>query len=89
MGCSTFAEYAVLSSISVTKINSFSDPYQSCVLSYDIPTGWGVVFNSEVQYANSTVAVYGLNAMGLAIIQAAKIRGARKIYAIDKNSNAF
>ena len=48
MGCSTFAEFAVLSSISVTKINTLSDPYLSCVLGCDIPTGWGVVFNSEV-----------------------------------------
>jgi Zn-dependent alcohol dehydrogenase len=33
----------------------------------------------------STVAIWGLGAVGLSVIQAAKIRGASKIYAIDIN----
>ena len=36
-----------------------------------------------------TVAVWGLGAVGLSVIQAAKIRGARKIYAIDINPKKF
>jgi threonine dehydrogenase-like Zn-dependent dehydrogenase len=33
--------------------------------------------------------VWGLGAVGLSVIQAAKIRGASKIYAIDINSKKF
>ena len=39
--------------------------------------------------ANSTVAVFGLGAVGLAVIQASKARGARRIFAIDIDSAKF
>lgn len=37
----------------------------------------------------STVAIWGLGAVGLSVVQAAKIRGASKIYAIDINETKF
>jgi Zn-dependent alcohol dehydrogenase len=37
----------------------------------------------------STVAVFGLGAVGLAVIQAAKARKARRIFAVDMNPNKF
>ena len=43
---------------------------------------------SDVQ-PGSTVAVWGLGAVGLSVIQAAKIKGAGKIYAIDINDQKF
>lgn len=89
MGCSTFAEYAVLASISLAKINPESDPFKVCVLGCGIPTGWGAVMNNPNFHANSSVAVWGLGAVGLAVIQAAKIRGATRIYAIDINTKKF
>ena len=89
MGCSTFAEYAVLAAISLAKINPLSDPYTSCVLGCGIPTGWGAVMNNPNFHANSSVAVWGLGAVGLAVIQAAKLRGATRIYGIDINNKKF
>jgi S-(hydroxymethyl)glutathione dehydrogenase/alcohol dehydrogenase len=68
MGCSTFSEYAVLASISLAKINPASDPYKACVLGCGIPTGWGAVMNNPNFHANSSVAVWGLGAVGLAVI---------------------
>lgn len=38
---------------------------------------------------DSTVAVFGLGAVGLAIVQAAKARGASRIFAIDINESKF
>ncbi|KAH8088852.1 alcohol dehydrogenase [Aureococcus anophagefferens] len=35
--------------------------------------------------ADASVAVFGCGAVGLAVIQAAKIRGARRIFAVDTN----
>ena len=45
--------------------------------------------NNPNFHANSSVAVWGLGAVGLAVIQAAKIRGATRIYAIDINTKKF
>ena len=89
MGCSTFAEYAVLASISLAKINPDSNPYQACVLGCGIPTGWGAVYNNPNFHANSSVAVWGLGAVGLSVIQAAKAKGATRIYGIDINEGKF
>ena len=68
MGCSTFSEYAVLASISLAKINQDSNPFTSCVLGCGIPTGWGAVMNNPNFHPNSSVAVWGLGAVGLAVI---------------------
>lgn len=89
MGCSTFAEYAVLASISLAKINPLSDPFKTCLLGCGIPTGWGAVMNNPNFHAGSSVAVWGLGAVGLAVIQAAKLKGATRIYAIDVNEKKF
>jgi Zn-dependent alcohol dehydrogenase len=37
----------------------------------------------------SSVAVWGLGAVGLAVVQAAKLQGAKKIYGIDVNVKKF
>ncbi len=39
--------------------------------------------------ADCSVAVFGLGAVGLAIIQGCKSRGARRIFAVDVNSSKF
>lgn len=68
MGCSTFAEYAVLAEISLAKLNHDANPFTHCVLGCGIPTGWGAVMNDPTFHANSSVAVWGLGAVGLAVI---------------------
>jgi Zn-dependent alcohol dehydrogenase len=40
-------------------------------------TGWGAVWNTCKVEEGSSVAVFGLGAVGLSIIQAAKLSGAR------------
>lgn len=45
--------------------------------------------NTSDVKAGSTVAVWGLGAVGLATVQACKIKGASKIYAIDINDKKF
>jgi S-(hydroxymethyl)glutathione dehydrogenase / alcohol dehydrogenase len=54
-----------------------------------VSTGWGAAMNNTTIEAGSTVAVWGLGAVGLSVIQAAKIQGAGKIYAIDINDKKF
>jgi len=65
------------------------DPFESCLLGCGVPTGWGAVMNNPNFHANSSVAVWGLGAVGLAVVQAAKLKGATRIYGIDINSKKF
>lgn len=89
MGCSTFSEYTVIAEISAAKINPNADLNNVCMLGCGVSTGWGAAMvNPEVK-PGSTVAVWGLGAVGLSVIQAAKLQGAGKIYGIDVNTDKF
>ena len=68
MGCSTFSEYTVLCSISLAKINKLSDPYSACLVGCGVSTGWGAVLNNPNWRAGGSVAVWGLGAVGLAVV---------------------
>jgi len=89
MGCSTFSEYTVIAEISAAKINPTADLNKCCVLGCGISTGWGAAMINPVVKPGSTVAVWGLGAVGLAVVQAAKLQGAKKIYGIDVNVKKF
>ena len=45
--------------------------------------------NNTTVYPGSSVAVWGLGAVGLAVIQAAKAQGATRIYGLDINTGKF
>jgi S-(hydroxymethyl)glutathione dehydrogenase/alcohol dehydrogenase len=45
--------------------------------------------NNTDMKPGKTVAVWGLGAVGLSVIQASRIRGAKTIYAIDLNPKKF
>lgn len=85
MGCSTFAEYTVLSEISCAKVNPAAALAKICPLACGISTGWGAVWNNMQVEKGSSVAVFGLGGVGLAVIQASVLAGATKIIAIDTN----
>merc|ERR1719193_645460 len=89
MGCSTFAEYAVIAEISAAKINPGADVNKMCLLGCGVATGWGAVFNNTKVEPGTTVAVFGLGALGLSVIQAAKAAGARYIVGVDINDGKF
>lgn len=89
MGCSTFSEYTVICEISAAKINPYANPTTNCMLGCGVATGWGAVFNTCKVEPGSSVAVFGLGAVGLAVIQAAKIAGATDIVGVDINSKKF
>ena len=89
MGCSTFSEYTVLAEISCAKINPGANPYEVCLLGCGIATGWGAAMVKPQVKSGSSVAVWGLGAVGLAVIQAAKLMGAKRIYGVDINPDKF
>ena len=68
MGCSTFSEYTVIAEISAAKINPTANLNKICLLGCGISTGWGATMVNPVVHPGSTVAVWGLGAVGLAVI---------------------
>jgi len=89
MGCSTFAEYSVVPEIALAKIDKNADLATVCMLGCGVTTGIGAVRITTAVEQGASVAVFGLGAIGIAVIQAAKQAGASRIFAIDINTDRF
>ncbi|EOY16604.1 Alcohol dehydrogenase 1 isoform 1 [Theobroma cacao] len=89
VGTSTFSEYTVVHAGCVAKINPLASLDKVCVLSCGISTGLGATLNVAKPPKGSTVAVFGLGAVGLAAAEGARIAGASRIIGVDINSNRF
>nr|POE70014.1 alcohol dehydrogenase 1 [Quercus suber] len=82
-------EYTVLHVGSVAKINPAAPMDKVCVLSCGISTGLGATLNVAKPKKGSTVAVFGLGAVGLAAAEGARIAGASRIIGVDLNAKRF
>ncbi|MEO6799357.1 MAG: S-(hydroxymethyl)glutathione dehydrogenase/class III alcohol dehydrogenase [Rhodanobacter sp.] len=89
MGTSTFSEYTVVPEISVAKINPKAPLEKVCLLGCGITTGVGAVLNVAKVRPGSTVAVFGLGAIGLAVVQGAVMAKAARIIGIDVNADKW
>ena len=89
MGCSTFSEYTVVAEVSLAKVNPEANPEHTCLLGCGVTTGIGAVHNTARVQEGDSVAVFGLGAIGLAVIQGAKQAKAGRIIAIDINPAKF
>jgi S-(hydroxymethyl)glutathione dehydrogenase/alcohol dehydrogenase len=89
MGTSTFSQYTVLHQESVAKIDRNAPLDKVCLLGCGVSTGIGAVRNTAKVEKDSTVAVFGLGAVGLAVIEGARLAGAKEIYAVDTNPEKF
>jgi alcohol dehydrogenase class-P len=89
VGTSTFSEYTVTHVGSLAKINPAAPLDKVCILSCGISTGLGATLNVAKPKKGSTVAVFGLGAVGLAAAEGARIAGASRIIGVDLNSNRF
>ncbi|XP_058224688.1 alcohol dehydrogenase-like 3 [Rhododendron vialii] len=89
LNTSTFSEYTVLDSACVVKIDSEAPLKKMTLLSCGVSTGLGGAWNTANVKPGSTVAVFGLGAVGLAAAEGARTRGASKIIGVDINSQKF
>ena len=89
MGCSTFAEFTVVPEIAVAKVDTAADLGTVCMLGCGVSTGLGAVRKTTQVEEGASVAVFGLGAIGLSVIQAAKLAGASSIIAIDVNERKY
>ena len=89
MGCSTFSEYTVVAEVSLARINPEANPEHVCLLGCGVTTGIGAVRNTAKVQEGDSIAVFGLGALGLAVIQGAVQAKAGRIIAIDTNPDKF
>uniref|UniRef100_A0A672QPK3 S-(hydroxymethyl)glutathione dehydrogenase n=1 Tax=Sinocyclocheilus grahami TaxID=75366 RepID=A0A672QPK3_SINGR len=89
MGTSTFSEYTVVAEISLAKVDENAPLDKVCLLGCGISTGYGAAINTAKVEAGSTCAVFGLGAVGLAVIMGCKSVGATRIIGIDINPDKF
>ncbi|CAA0843233.1 Alcohol dehydrogenase-like 3 [Striga hermonthica] len=85
LNTSTFSEYTVLDSACVVKIHRDAPLGKMSLLSCGLSTGLGAAWNTADIQAGATVAVFGLGAVGLAVVEGARTRGASTIIGIDVN----
>ncbi|XP_047973996.1 alcohol dehydrogenase-like 4 [Salvia hispanica] len=86
LNTSTFSEYTVLDSACVVKIDRKAPLEKMTLLSCGVSTGLGAVWNTADVEGGSTVVVFGLGAVGLAVVEGARTRGASRIIGVDINS---
>lgn len=79
----TFAQHAVVSEFSLTKVDEELPFPVAALLSCGVPTGWGSAeYGAEVK-AGDTVIVMGTGGVGMNAVQAAAVRGAEHVIAVD------
>lgn len=83
LGVSAFSEYTVVSENSAVPVNKDVPIEELALFGCAILVGVGSVLNSAQLKAGRTAAVFGCGGVGLNIIQAANLAGARQIIAVD------
>jgi alcohol dehydrogenase class-P len=89
VGTSTFSEYTVIHVGCLAKINPEAPLDKVCILSCGICTGLGATLNVAKPVKGSTVAIFGLGAVGLAAMEGARLAGASRIIGVDLNPAKF
>ncbi|TQD88767.1 hypothetical protein C1H46_025656 [Malus baccata] len=89
LNTSTFSEYTVLESACVAKIDPEAPMKKMTLLSCGVSTGVGAAWNTANVQPASTVAIFGLGSVGLAVAEGARARGASKIIGVDINPDKF
>ncbi|PWA84325.1 zinc-binding alcohol dehydrogenase [Artemisia annua] len=89
LSVSSFSEYTVVDIAQLTKIDPSIPPNRACLLSCGISTGVGAAFKTAKVEAGSTIAIFGLGAVGLAVAEGARLRGAKRIIGVDVNQDKF
>ena len=81
---STYAEKMLVHENALVKIGDDMPLDRAALIGCGVMTGVGAALNTAKVEPGSTVAVFGAGGVGLAVIQGARIAGARKIIAVDK-----
>ncbi|XP_059278903.1 alcohol dehydrogenase-like 7 isoform X2 [Lycium ferocissimum] len=86
---SSFSEYTVVDVANVTKIDPEIPPNRACLFSCGVSTGLGAAWKTANVEPGSTVVIFGLGSIGLAVAEGARLCGATRIIGVDINSDKF
>lgn len=86
---SSFSEYTVVDVAHLTKIDPTVPPNRACLLSCGVSTGVGAALRTAKVESGSSVAIFGLGAIGLAVAEGARLCGATKIIGVDLNLDKY
>ncbi|MGH9135659.1 MAG: alcohol dehydrogenase catalytic domain-containing protein, partial [Acidimicrobiales bacterium] len=79
----TFSHHTVVNQASCIKIDNDIPLDRACLLGCGVVTGWGSVVYSAETGPGDVIAVVGVGGIGANSLQAARLAGARQIWAID------
>ncbi|XP_024359176.1 alcohol dehydrogenase class-3 isoform X2 [Physcomitrium patens] len=85
-GISVFSQYSTMDEACIAKINPKAELHKICLLGCGIPTGVGSVWNICKVHPGSTVAVFGLGTIGLAVVEACKVSGCSRIIGVARDA---
>ena len=83
----TLSEYSIVSENRVTTIPPETSPVLAAMLGCSLTTALGIIDNECDLKFGESVAVIGCGGVGLNLIQAAQMKSASPIYAVDINEN--
>ncbi|XP_050366657.1 alcohol dehydrogenase-like 7 isoform X2 [Argentina anserina] len=90
LSVSSFSEYTVVDIAHVTKIDSGIPLTKAAgLLGCGISTGVGAACRTANIEPGSTVAIFGLGSVGLAVAEGARLCGATRIIGVDVNKDKF
>ncbi|XP_071733068.1 alcohol dehydrogenase-like 7 isoform X2 [Rutidosis leptorrhynchoides] len=89
MFVSSFSEYTVVDIAHVTKIDPATPPNRACLFTCGVAAGVGAVWKKANVEAGTTVAIFGLGSIGLAVAEGARLCGAKRIIGVDANEDKF
>lgn len=89
LSVSSFTEYTVLHVSNATKLEPSIPPNRACLLSCGVSTGVGAAWKVAEVEKGSTVAIFGLGSIGLAVAEGSRLCGASRIIGIDVNQEKF
>ena len=79
----TFATRTVVHEAAAVPVGGELPAEQACLIGCAVATGVGSVVNTAAVWEGARVAVIGCGAVGLSVVQGARIAGAAEIHAID------
>ncbi|KAH7840865.1 hypothetical protein Vadar_022642 [Vaccinium darrowii] len=85
LSCSTWSEYTVIDAHYVVKIDPRIPLPHASFLSCGFATGFGAAWKEAKVRKGNTVAVLGLGAVGLGVMEGARMQGATRIIGVDIN----
>ncbi|CAH1431000.1 unnamed protein product [Lactuca virosa] len=86
---SSFTEYTVVEIARVIKVDPAIPANRACLLSCGVSTGVGAAWKAANVETGTTVAIFGLGAIGLAVAEGARLCGAKRIIGVDVNQDKF